>query len=137
MTDIFDPATVVLYMPKLLSKLPITLSIVAGAWLVGTMLGLVLACVRLYRIPVLNQATALVSAMLQTMYLQEGFYYDELKRRFKDRDGDGGRDRTEMGHGRSRKWIPEMATPSFVTSLPVSGSRAFPATFPRHPPRPR
>lgn len=32
----------------------------------------------------LNQATALVSAMLQTMYLQEGFYYDELKRRFCD-----------------------------------------------------
>ena len=29
-----------------------------------------------------NQANVLVSAMLQTMYLQEGFYYDELKRRF-------------------------------------------------------
>jgi len=33
----------------------------------------------------LNQATALVSAMLQTMYLQEGFYYDEIKRRFCDK----------------------------------------------------
>ena len=29
-----------------------------------------------------NQANVLVSAMLATMYLQEGFYYDELKRRF-------------------------------------------------------
>ncbi len=29
-----------------------------------------------------NQANVLVSAMLQTMYLQEGFYYDEIKRRF-------------------------------------------------------
>lgn len=29
-----------------------------------------------------NQSNALVSAMLQTMYLQEGFYYDEISRRF-------------------------------------------------------
>ena len=30
----------------------------------------------------LNQATVLVSAMLQTMYLQEAFYYNEVKNRF-------------------------------------------------------
>jgi len=29
-----------------------------------------------------NQASVLVSSMLATMYLQEGFYYEELKRRF-------------------------------------------------------
>ena len=34
----------------------------------------------------LNQANVLVSAMLATMYLQEGFYYNEVKRRFCDTD---------------------------------------------------
>lgn len=78
MTDIFDPATVILYLPRLLSKLPITLLIVIAAWFSGMALGLVLACVRLYRVPVLNQATAVyISFMRGTPIIVQMFlvYY--------------------------------------------------------------
>jgi L-cystine transport system permease protein len=59
MHDLFDPATVLLYLPKLLAKLPVTLLIVLSATAAGILFGLALAFVRLYRVPVLNQATLL------------------------------------------------------------------------------
>lgn len=34
----------------------------------------------------LNQATALISSMIGTMYMQEEFYYTEINRRFSDKD---------------------------------------------------
>lgn len=36
----------------------------------------------------LNQATVMVSAMLQSLYLQEGFYYEEIVRRFCNKSSD-------------------------------------------------
>lgn len=78
MKEIFDPATVLLYLPKLLSKLPVTLLIVVMAWIAGMTLGLLLAAFRLYRVPVLNQLTIVyVSFMRGTPIVVQMFlvYY--------------------------------------------------------------
>ncbi|MFZ4858295.1 MAG: amino acid ABC transporter permease [Desulfuromonadaceae bacterium] len=53
---LFDPATVFVYLPRLLSKLPVTLLIVAVATLFGLVAGMGLALIRLFKVPILNQA---------------------------------------------------------------------------------
>ncbi|MDR3264691.1 MAG: amino acid ABC transporter permease [Synergistaceae bacterium] len=56
MGKLFDVALVFEYLPPILSRIPITLLIVAVAIFGGVLLGLLLALVRLYRVPVLNGA---------------------------------------------------------------------------------
>jgi L-cystine transport system permease protein len=56
LNGLFDPASVVMYLPRLLAKLPVTLLIVTVATLFGLLAGMALALIRLFRVPVLNQA---------------------------------------------------------------------------------
>ncbi|WP_248923992.1 amino acid ABC transporter permease [Paenibacillus hamazuiensis] len=51
----FDPLLIWEYLPKLLQYLPTTLLILAASVLLGVAIGLLLALIRLYRLPVLNQ----------------------------------------------------------------------------------
>ncbi len=55
MGKLFDFQLVWAYMPKILSRFPVTLLIVFVSITAGTLLGLILAMLRIYRVPVLNQ----------------------------------------------------------------------------------
>ncbi|MDR1979247.1 MAG: amino acid ABC transporter permease [Synergistaceae bacterium] len=56
MGKLFDVALVFEYMPVILSRFPVTLLIVSTSIIGGTLLGFLIALVRLYRVPVLNPA---------------------------------------------------------------------------------
>jgi L-cystine transport system permease protein len=55
LNGLFDPATVFIYLPRLLLKLPVTLLIVVTATLIGAAGGMMLALIRMFRTPLLNQ----------------------------------------------------------------------------------
>ncbi len=65
LNGLFDPATVFIYLPRLLSKLPVTLLIVVTATLLGAAGGMLLALVRLFRTPVLNQAAVVYISFMR------------------------------------------------------------------------
>ena len=65
MHGLFEPAIVIEYLPKLLSRLHITLLIVVAATLLGALGGVMLALVRLYRVPVLNRAAVLYISFMR------------------------------------------------------------------------
>lgn len=65
MHGLFEPAIVIEYLPKLLSRLHITLLIVVAATLIGALGGVMLALVRLYRVPVLNRAAVLYISFMR------------------------------------------------------------------------
>jgi L-cystine transport system permease protein len=78
MTDIFSFQRVFEYFPPILSRLPVTLLITATATVIGLLLGILLAVVRLYRIPVLNQISIVfISFMRGTPIIVQMFvvYY--------------------------------------------------------------
>ncbi|MCX7772070.1 MAG: amino acid ABC transporter permease [Clostridia bacterium] len=65
MGDFFNFQLIFTYLPKLLSRLHVTLLIVVLATVIGTLLGAGLAFIRLYRIPVLNQLTVLYISFIR------------------------------------------------------------------------
>ncbi|MBP2643315.1 MAG: tcyL [Firmicutes bacterium] len=78
MGEFFDARLVCEYFPQLLSRLPITLLLVAAATVIGLAVGTVLALFRLYKIPVFNQvAIFYISFMRGTPILVQMFviYY--------------------------------------------------------------
>ncbi|MDR0883464.1 MAG: amino acid ABC transporter permease [Oscillospiraceae bacterium] len=60
-----DWDTLVYFFPKLLAKLPLTISIVLVATVFGLLLGLALALARLERVPVLRQASGVLVSFLR------------------------------------------------------------------------
>lgn len=56
--DIFNVKRMIEYFPKLIKCLPVTLYIVVVAMVIGTILGVIIALFRIYKIPVLNQISA-------------------------------------------------------------------------------
>jgi len=64
-TNIFDVESVFIYLPRLLSKLPVTLAIVVMATLVGILVGMILAYFRINRTPILNEATILYTSFVR------------------------------------------------------------------------
>ncbi|MCD7725289.1 MAG: amino acid ABC transporter permease [Clostridiales bacterium] len=56
--DIFSFSRMIEYFPKLIKCLPVTLYIVIMAMVFGTILGVIIALLRIYKIPVLNQLSA-------------------------------------------------------------------------------
>ncbi|MDP4145114.1 MAG: amino acid ABC transporter permease [Bacillota bacterium] len=78
MESYFKFSLVLQYLPKLLSRLHITLLIVLLATVIGLILGIILALFRLYKIPVLNEfAIAYISFVRGTPILVQMFivYY--------------------------------------------------------------
>lgn len=78
MGNFFDYRLVFKYLPQLISRLPVTLSIVILATAVGLVLGTTLACFRLYKIPVMRQiAVVYVSFIRGTPIIVQMFivYY--------------------------------------------------------------
>lgn len=60
------------FLPRLIEALPVTLAIVVVATLIGTIFGLIIAIIRIERVPILNQiATVIVSFLRGTpIYIQ-------------------------------------------------------------------
>lgn len=78
MGDFFDPKLVLEYFPSLLSRLHITLLLVVSATVIGILLGALIALTRIYKIPFLNQISAIfISFMRGTPILVQMFviYY--------------------------------------------------------------
>lgn len=65
MGSFFNYKLVFEYLPQLLSRLHITLLIVILATIVGLIFGTVLACFRLYKIPVFNQLTVVYVSFIR------------------------------------------------------------------------
>jgi L-cystine transport system permease protein len=65
MRDFFSLGRVFEYFPLILSKLPVTLSIVGISMLLGLVLGTLIAMVRINRIPVLREAAAILVSFLR------------------------------------------------------------------------
>ncbi len=65
LNGLFDPATVFIYLPRLLIKLPVTLLIVVTATVIGAAGGMLLALIRLFRTPVLNQAAIIYISFMR------------------------------------------------------------------------
>ncbi len=57
-TDFFSLDRVVAYFPQILSKLPVTLNIVLWSLALGLLLALVIAAIRIFKVPVLNQLSS-------------------------------------------------------------------------------
>jgi len=78
MGDFFDPRLVIVYFPGLLSRLHITLLLVFIATLIGITFGTMIAFIRIYKIPLVNQIAAVyISFMRGTPILVQMFiiYY--------------------------------------------------------------
>lgn len=65
MTDLFSLQRVIDYFPKILSRLPVTLLITVLATAIGMLLGIVLAFIRLYKVPGLNQLSAVFISFIR------------------------------------------------------------------------
>src|SRR5689334_502441 len=65
MGKLFDINSVFDYFPKILAHLNITLIIVITSVIIGTILGVILAIFRLYKIPILNQLSILYISFIR------------------------------------------------------------------------
>jgi L-cystine transport system permease protein len=66
MADLFQWRFVWMYLPKLLAALPVTLSIVAVATVVGLAIGIGIAFIRIERVPVLRQIAAVYVSFIRS-----------------------------------------------------------------------
>lgn len=55
MGSLFDPSLIIKFLPKLIPYLPISILILVGSMLMGTIVAFVLFVFRIYKVPVLNQ----------------------------------------------------------------------------------
>lgn len=65
MGDFFNWRYVGVYFPKILAALPVTLGIVAAAAFFGSLLGIIIALVRLEKVPVLSQVAAIFVSFIR------------------------------------------------------------------------
>ena len=65
MSDFFKWEYVVSFFPKILSALPVTLLIVVVASMVGILLGLLIAFLRIEKVPVLSQISQLFVSFIR------------------------------------------------------------------------
>ncbi|EOT47736.1 MULTISPECIES: amino acid ABC transporter permease [Enterococcus] len=65
MSQFFQPELVIQYFPKILSALPITLGIVIVATAIGLILGGLIACIRVEKVPILTQLSSLFVSFIR------------------------------------------------------------------------
>lgn len=65
MEKLFQWEYVIKYFPKLMAALPTTLGLVVGAAVIGTIVGFLLAFVRIERIPILRQISTILTSFLR------------------------------------------------------------------------